>query len=66
MFPRSQLTSLEVLEILVYTASLIPFLTVARPGGFSNYFPRPSYQDAAVAAFFENFPNGTYAGLFNP
>ncbi|KAJ3923716.1 subtilisin-like protein [Lentinula edodes] len=35
-------------------------------GGFSNYFPRPSYQDAAVAAFFENFPNGTYAGLFNP
>ncbi|KAJ3718019.1 peptidase S8/S53 domain-containing protein [Lentinula guzmanii] len=35
-------------------------------GGFSNYFARPAYQDAAVAAFFDNFPNGTFAGLFNP
>ncbi|KAJ3970810.1 peptidase S8/S53 domain-containing protein [Lentinula raphanica] len=35
-------------------------------GGFSNYFSRPAYQDAAVSAFFENFPNGTFAGLFNP
>jgi len=36
-------------------------------GGFSNYFPRPSYQDAAVATFFnDHFPEGTYAGLFNP
>ncbi|KAJ4479142.1 subtilisin-like protein [Lentinula aciculospora] len=35
-------------------------------GGFSNFFARPAYQDAAVAAFLETFPNGTYAGLFNP
>ncbi|KAJ3740978.1 peptidase S8/S53 domain-containing protein [Lentinula detonsa] len=35
-------------------------------GGFSNYFARPAYQDAAVAAFLDNLPNGTFAGLFNP
>jgi len=35
-------------------------------GGFSHYFARPSYQDAAVEAFLENLPNGTYEGLFNP
>ncbi|KAI0265980.1 tripeptidyl peptidase A [Gloeopeniophorella convolvens] len=34
-------------------------------GGFSNYFARPSYQDAAVAAFLTQLPNGTYEGLFN-
>ncbi|KAH8994347.1 subtilisin-like protein [Lactarius hatsudake] len=34
-------------------------------GGFSGYFPRPVYQDAAVAAFLER--QGTqYAGLYNP
>ncbi|KAJ7591538.1 tripeptidyl peptidase A [Mycena floridula] len=35
-------------------------------GGFSNYFARPAYQDAAVASFFKKLPKGTYAGLFNP
>lgn len=35
-------------------------------GGFSNYFPRPAYQDKAVEEFFKILPNGTYAGLFNP
>ncbi|KAE9404803.1 subtilisin-like protein [Gymnopus androsaceus JB14] len=35
-------------------------------GGFSNYFARPSYQDAAVKAFLEKLPKGTYKGLFNP
>jgi len=35
-------------------------------GGFSNYFPRPSYQDAAVGSFLSKLPKGTYAGLFNP
>ncbi|KAJ7639339.1 tripeptidyl peptidase A [Roridomyces roridus] len=35
-------------------------------GGFSQLFPRPSYQDAAVKGFLDTLPNGTYAGLFNP
>ncbi|KAH9170796.1 subtilisin-like protein [Lactarius sanguifluus] len=34
-------------------------------GGFSDYFPRPVYQDVAVSAFLER--QGTqYAGLYNP
>ncbi|KAH9053091.1 subtilisin-like protein [Lactarius vividus] len=34
-------------------------------GGFSDHFPRPAYQDAAVSAFLER--QGTqYAGLYNP
>ena len=32
-------------------------------GGFSNYFPRPSYQDKAVTTYIENL-NGTYDGLY--
>ncbi|KAJ7437141.1 tripeptidyl peptidase A [Mycena galericulata] len=35
-------------------------------GGFSNYFSRPSYQQAAVEGFLNNLPKGTYSGLFNP
>ncbi|KAF8261845.1 tripeptidyl peptidase A [Lactarius quietus] len=35
-------------------------------GGFSNYFPRPPWQDAAVCKFLESLPSGTYEGLFNP
>ncbi|KAK7062335.1 Tripeptidyl-peptidase sed2 [Favolaschia claudopus] len=35
-------------------------------GGFSNYFERPSYQDAAVQAFLDKLAPGTYSGLFNP
>ncbi|KAF7335256.1 Tripeptidyl-peptidase sed2 [Mycena sanguinolenta] len=35
-------------------------------GGFSNYFARPSYQDAAVQGYLSQLPNGTYSGLFNP
>ncbi|KAI0693070.1 tripeptidyl peptidase A [Cytidiella melzeri] len=38
----------------------------ASGGGFSDYFERPSYADAAVADFFKQFPKETYAGLFNP
>jgi tripeptidyl-peptidase-1 len=35
-------------------------------GGFSNYFARPSYQDAAVSAYLSANSNfGQYAGLFN-
>ncbi|KAH9025380.1 subtilisin-like protein [Lactarius pseudohatsudake] len=34
-------------------------------GGFSDYFPRPVYQDVATSAFLER--QGTqYAGLYNP
>ncbi|KAI0740355.1 family S53 protease-like protein [Earliella scabrosa] len=33
-------------------------------GGFSKFFPRPSYQDAAVQAYVEGL-NGTYQGLYN-
>lgn len=35
-------------------------------GGFSWYFPRPSYQDTAVKTFLKKLPHGTYNGLFNP
>jgi len=33
-------------------------------GGFSNYFPQPDYQSAAVSGFLKTLGN-TYAGLFN-
>ena len=32
-------------------------------GGFSNYFPRPSYQDKDVTAYIKNL-NGAYDGLY--
>ena len=32
-------------------------------GGFSNYFPRPSYQDKDITAYIKNL-NGTYDGLY--
>lgn len=35
-------------------------------GGFSNYFPRPSYQNSAVEAYLSKLAPGTYAGLYNP
>jgi len=35
-------------------------------GGFSDYFPRPSYQDKAVKAYLEKLPEGLYKGLYNP
>ncbi|KAL9114175.1 MAG: hypothetical protein Q9227_001947 [Pyrenula ochraceoflavens] len=34
-------------------------------GGFSDRFPRPSYQDAAVSAYLEGLGD-TFAGLYNP
>ncbi|KAG1763179.1 peptidase S8/S53 domain-containing protein [Suillus occidentalis] len=34
-------------------------------GGFSNYFHRPSYQDAAVSAYLATLAPGTYNGLYN-
>jgi len=35
-------------------------------GGFSDIFPRPKWQEAAVAKFLKTLSKGTYAGLFNP
>jgi len=34
-------------------------------GGFSNYFPRPLYQELAVTSYLEKLAPGTYEGLFN-
>jgi tripeptidyl-peptidase I len=36
----------------------------ASGGGFSNYFPRPSYQDEVVPAYIASL-NGKYDGLYN-
>lgn len=36
----------------------------ASGGGFSNYFPRPSYQDSVVQGYITGL-NGTYNGLYN-
>ncbi|KAI0287619.1 tripeptidyl peptidase A [Russula brevipes] len=35
-------------------------------GGFSDIFPRPKWQEAAVAKFLKTLSKGTYAGFFNP
>ncbi|KAG2138054.1 peptidase S8/S53 domain-containing protein [Suillus bovinus] len=35
-------------------------------GGFSNYFPRPAYQDAAVSTYLETLAHGTFGGLYDP
>jgi len=35
-------------------------------GGFSNVFPRPAYQEAAVTKFLDGLKPGTFKGLFNP
>ncbi|KAH7887356.1 peptidase S8/S53 domain-containing protein [Phlebopus sp. FC_14] len=35
-------------------------------GGFSNYFPRPPYQEYAVQTYLDNLGPETYKGLYNP
>ncbi|KAH9899475.1 tripeptidyl peptidase A [Cubamyces lactineus] len=35
-------------------------------GGFSDVFPRPTYQELAVSKFLSKLAPGTYKGLFNP
>ncbi|KAF8559436.1 subtilisin-like protein [Imleria badia] len=35
-------------------------------GGFSNYFPRPDYQQTAVSKYLQTLAPGTYEGLYNP
>ena len=34
-------------------------------GGFSNYFPRPAYQDQAVSTYLSKYIGSEYAGLYN-
>ncbi|KAJ8086984.1 hypothetical protein PM082_005809 [Marasmius tenuissimus] len=34
-------------------------------GGFSDYWPRPEYQEKAVQAYLDKLPEGQYDGLFN-
>jgi len=48
------------------TALIPEIATNFSGGGFSNYFERPTWQNAAVSKFLESLPSGTYAGLFNP
>ncbi|KAG6828490.1 hypothetical protein H0H92_007805 [Tricholoma furcatifolium] len=51
------------------TTNINPEVAVSRffsGGGFSNYFARPSYQDAAVKGYLANLPKGLYEGLYNP
>ncbi|KAF5363394.1 hypothetical protein D9756_000249 [Leucocoprinus leucothites] len=45
----------------------VPEVAVAfSGGGFSDYFPRPKYQNAVVQEYLGNLPEGTYEGLYNP
>lgn len=34
-------------------------------GGFSNYFPRPAYQNASVPQYLSKYVGTKYAGLYN-
>ncbi|KAJ3572259.1 hypothetical protein NP233_g3201 [Leucocoprinus birnbaumii] len=34
-------------------------------GGFSDYFPRPDYQNNIVQKYLDSLPEGTYKGLYN-
>ena len=46
----------------------VPEVAVSRffsGGGFSNYFPRPPYQDSAVKGYLKQFPEDLYKGKFN-
>ncbi|KAJ2930578.1 hypothetical protein H1R20_g6516, partial [Candolleomyces eurysporus] len=47
----------------------VPEVAVSRffsGGGFSDYFPRPSYQERAVKKFLSTLPKGLYKDLYNP
>ncbi|ETS74541.1 hypothetical protein PFICI_13025 [Pestalotiopsis fici W106-1] len=48
------------------TAGVLPELAVSfSSGGFSDYFPRPAYQDAAVSAYLQQLGPNVFAGLYN-
>ena len=40
-------------------------LSFSSGGGFSNYFPRPTYQDQAVSTYLKKYIGSDYAGLYN-
>ncbi|KAJ2917503.1 hypothetical protein MD484_g2914, partial [Candolleomyces efflorescens] len=47
----------------------VPEVAVSRfysGGGFSDYFPRPVYQEIAVRKFLSTLPKGLYKDLYNP
>ncbi|KAF9344962.1 hypothetical protein BGX26_003701 [Mortierella sp. AD094] len=51
------------------TVGVNPEVAVSRfgsGGGFSNYFPRPSYQATAVDSYLAKLPRGLYNGFYNP
>jgi tripeptidyl-peptidase-1 len=47
-------------------ASVSSSFFYASGSGFSNYFPRPSYQNGVVDIYVKNLPDGLYKGLYNP
>ncbi|CZR50339.1 related to Tripeptidyl-peptidase sed3 [Phialocephala subalpina] len=48
------------------TYHVVPEIAVSfSGGGFSNYFPRPSYQDAAVSSYLANHANATFKQYYN-
>ncbi|KAK7024234.1 hypothetical protein VNI00_016451 [Paramarasmius palmivorus] len=44
----------------------VPEVAVFSGGGFSDYWPRPAYQEKAVSAFLKKPPKDTYKDLLNP
>ncbi|KAG1778851.1 peptidase S8/S53 domain-containing protein [Suillus placidus] len=48
------------------TVSIPETAAVFSGGGFSNYFARPVYQEAAVSAYLAMLTPGTFEGLYNP
>ena len=51
-------------EVAVYDDRFrVPFTSGA---GFSNYFPRPSYQQASVPAYLKKYVGNNNSGLYNP
>ncbi|KAK5111852.1 hypothetical protein LTR85_011750 [Meristemomyces frigidus] len=51
-------------EVAVYDPRFS--VAFASGGGFSNYFPRPAYQDQSVPAYLSKYVGTEYAGFYNP
>ena len=51
-------------DIAPEVAAYDPANNFASGGGFSNYFPRPPYQDSAIPAYIAGL-NGSFGGLYN-
>lgn len=72
IYPCTQRTPIFVLlpiadmrppPVAVYDSAFSPPFTSG--AGFSNYFPRPAYQEAAVSAYLSTYIGDTYTGLYN-